>query len=102
MRCTATSPILEIDMQLDTKLSVPPQVMSRLVGDETVLLDLASGVYFGLDGVGKRIWESVAEGNSLGEAVSVIVSEYDVDEAQAKADVLEFAGNLVERGLLTQ
>ena len=33
-------------MNLDTKLSIPPQVMSRLVGDETVLLDLASGIYF--------------------------------------------------------
>ena len=87
-------------MQLDTKLSVPPQVMSRIVGDETVLLDLASGVYFGLDGVGKRIWESVEQGNSLDQAVAVIVSEYDVDEAQAQADVLEFASNLVERGLL--
>ena len=30
-------------MDLETKLSIPPQVMSRLVGDETVLLDLASG-----------------------------------------------------------
>ena len=89
-------------MQLDTKLSVPPQVMSRLVGDETVLLDLESGMYFGLDGVGKRIWESVAEGNSLGEAVSVIVSEYDVDQTQAEADVLEFVSNLVERGLLAK
>ncbi len=89
-------------MQLETKLTVPPQVMSRLVGDETVLLDLASGVYFGLDGVGQRIWESVVEGNSLAQAVAVIVSEYDVDEAQAQADVLEFAGDLVERGLLTQ
>ena len=87
-------------MQLDTKLSVPPQVMSRMVGDETVLLDLASGVYFGLDGVGKRVWESVAEGNSLDQAVAVIVSEYDVDKAQAQADVLKFASNLVERGLL--
>ena len=87
-------------MQLDTKLSVPPQVMSRIVGDETVLLDLASGVYFGLDGVGKRIWESVEQGNSLDQAVAVIVSEYDVDEAQAQADVLEFASNLLERGLL--
>ena len=87
-------------MQLDTKLSVPPQVMSRMVGDETVLLDLASGVYFGLDGVGKLIWESVEKGNSLDRAVAVIVSEYEVDEAQAQADVLEFASNLVERGLL--
>ncbi len=89
-------------MQLDSTLSIPPQVMSRLVGDETVLLDLASGVYFGLDGVGQRVWESVVEGNSLAQAVDVIVSEYDVDEAQAQADVLEFAGDLVERGLLTQ
>ena len=87
-------------MQLDAKLSVPPQVMSRMVGDETVLLDLASGVYFGVDGVAKRIWESIADGRNLGEAAAVIVSEYDVDEAQAQADVLEFASELVERGLL--
>jgi len=76
--------------------------MSRLVGDETVLLDLSSGLYFGLDGVGKRIWDSVVEGNSLAQAVAVIVSEYDVDEAQAQADVIEFASDLVERGLLAQ
>ena len=98
----STSPTLEIDMQLDAKLSIPPQVMSRLVGDETVLLDLATGVYFGLDGVGKRIWESVAEGNDLGQAVADIVAEYEVDEEQAQADVIEFASDLVTRGLLVK
>ena len=49
-------------MNLDTRLSVPPQVMSRQVGDETVLLDLASGIYFGVDGVAKLIWERIADG----------------------------------------
>ena len=91
-----------IEMTPETKLSIPPQVMSRLVDDETVLLDLASGMYFGLDGVGKRIWESVSEGDSLGHAAAIIASEYEVDEAQALADVIEFAGNLVERGLLAK
>ena len=91
---------MEPELNLDTKMSIPPHVMSRLVGDETVLLDLASGIYFGLDGVGKRIWEVVAEGLSLEETASVISSEFEVDEAQAQADVIEFAGNLVERGLL--
>ena len=86
-------------MDLETKLSIPPQVMSRLVGDETVLLDLASGVYFGLDGVGKRIWESVAVSNTLDEAVEVIVAEYKVEETQAQADVIAFANQLIERGL---
>ena len=89
-------------MDLETRLTVPPQVMTRLVGDETVLLDLASGIYFGLDGVGKRIWESVVAGNSLGQAVEVIVAEYEVDATQAEIDVLAFANQLVERGLFVK
>ncbi len=89
-------------MNPESKLSIPPQVMSRLVGDETVLLDLASGIYFGLDKVGKRIWESITEGHSLGEIAAVITAEYEVDEAQAQADVIEFASDLVERGLLSR
>jgi hypothetical protein len=89
-------------MDLDTRLSIPPKVLSRLVGDETVLLDLESGTYFGLDGVGKRIWESVGEGLTLAEIAAVIASEYEVDEAQAQADAAEFALDLVGRGLLAE
>ena len=74
--------------------------MSRPVGDETVLLDLASGMYFGLDGVGKRIWESVSGGKSLAETADAIVAEYEVGEEQARSDVIDFAKRLVERGLL--
>ncbi len=89
-------------MNLDTKLSIPPQVMSRPVGDETVLLNLESGIYFGLDNVGERIWQAVAEGQTLGKIAAVIATEYDVDEAQAQADVIEFTSDLVERGLLAR
>jgi hypothetical protein len=90
------------DINLETKLSIPPQVMSRLVEDETVLLDLASGLYFGLEGVGQTIWESLSSGQSLSETVATITAEYDVDETQAEADVVAFAGELVERGLLAK
>ena len=54
----------EIELNADTRLAIPAPVMSRLVGDETVLLDLESGMYFGLDGVGQRIWEAIAEGTA--------------------------------------
>ena len=90
----------EIELNADSRLSIPAPVMSRLVGDETVLLDLASGVYFGLDGVGKRIWESIAEGKSIGETAAIIAGEFEVDAAQAQADLVAFATDLVERGLL--
>lgn len=87
-------------MDPDTRLSVPPQVLSRLVGDETVLLDLASGLYFGLDGVGKLVWESLADGKSLAETANVVSAEYDVDAERARADVVTFVDELVARGLL--
>ncbi|MDH4073531.1 MAG: PqqD family protein [Gammaproteobacteria bacterium] len=89
-------------MKLDTPLTIPPQVMSRPVGDETVLLNLESGIYFGLDGIGRLIWESVSAGKTLGHAVQTIVGEYEVDPARAEADVLAFASDLVDRGLLAE
>ena len=76
--------------------------MSRLVDDETVILDLESGMYFGLDGVGKRIWESVAEGKTLRDIAATISSEFEVEEGQALDDIFQFTADLVERGLLAK
>ena len=90
----------ETELNADSRLSIPAPVMSRLVGDETVLLDLESGMYFGLEGVGKRIWESVADGNSLGEIAAIIAGEFEVEETQALTDLIAFASNLLERGLV--
>ena len=87
-------------INLESSFLIPQQVMSRLVGDETVLLDLSTGIYFGLDGVGKRIWENVAEGSSAGQISEIIADEYEVDDNRAQADVIEFLGELLERGLL--
>jgi hypothetical protein len=36
--------------------------MARTVGDETVILDLANGTYYGLDPVGARMWQLMSEG----------------------------------------
>ena len=89
-------------MNLEMKPTIPEQVIFREMGDEMVLLDLESGLYFGVDGVGQRIWETFAEGHNLKEAVAVVVAEYEVEEAQAQADVIAFVRNLVDRGLLTE
>ena len=91
---------MSMPINSSTSFTIPPQVMSRLVGDETVLLDLASGMYFGIDGVGRRIWESVAAGMNCGDIALAIASEYDVELDQARDDVLEFLSSLAERGLV--
>lgn len=87
-------------MNLSDSLSIPSQVMARTVGDETVILDLASGTYFGLDPVGARIWQLIGEGKTLAEICATMLDEYEVERAQLEVDLLRLTGELLERGLV--
>jgi hypothetical protein len=87
-------------MKLTDKVAIPPNVLARGVGAETVILDLESGTYFGLDPVGARIWQLLSEGKSLAEICSVIQSEYDVGAAQAQEDLVALVEELVAQGLV--
>lgn len=88
------------NMDWNSKMKVPPQVMWRAIGEETVLLNLERGLYFGLDEVGARIWELLAAEKSFPEIASVVAGEYDVNIEQVRSDLIEFIGTLVEKGLL--
>ena len=87
-------------MKLTKGVTIPPQVMARTVGDETVILDLASGTYFGLDPVGARIWQLIGEGRTLAEICATMPEEYEVEREQLEADVLRLTTELAERGLI--
>jgi hypothetical protein len=89
-------------MTLSDKLEIPEQVMARQVGEETVILDLASGTYFGLDAVGARIWQLASEGRTLAEVCAVLVEEYEVEAEQLGRDVEELANELAAHGLVRQ
>lgn len=84
----------------DLRFEVPAQVMARNVGEETVILDLASGTYFGLDAVGARFWQLAEQGRGLAEMCDQLMSEYQVDRASLEADLVQLSKELMERGLL--
>jgi hypothetical protein len=75
------------------------QVSADLEG-EAVILNLADGVYYGLDGVGARIWALLQEPRSVGELAGAVAAEYDVDPGTALADLLTLLGELAGRGLV--
>ena len=76
------------------------QVSAEVEG-EAVILNLADGVYYGLDGVGGRVWELLREPRSVGELRDAIAAEYAVDAATAEADLVTLLGDLAERRLVT-
>ena len=88
-------------MNLSDKVTIPAQVMAREVGDETVILDLANGTYHGLDRVGARIWQLMAEGQTLAQVCEVMLAEYDVTREDIERDVLALVQTLIERQLVS-
>jgi hypothetical protein len=74
--------------------------MARSVGDETVILDLATGTYFGLDPVGARIWQLMGEGKTLAEICDLMLDEYEVSREELERDTLRLAEELAAQGLV--
>ena len=90
-----------MDLQIDSKVTVHRDTMSRDVRGEQILLDLASGTYFGLEDVGARIWKEIQDGATIKQIIAAIVDEYDVDPARAEQDTLSLIHELAQRNLVS-
>jgi len=69
------------------------------LGEEAVLLNVESGVYFGLDAVGTRIWQLLIAGSSAEEIVSRMQDEYAAAPIQLETDVRAFLALLAAKKL---
>ena len=74
--------------------------MVRQIGDETVLLDLNTERYLGLDDVSSRIWQAVTADASIQSAYETLLAEYEVDPETLRKDVDDFVQELVRLGLV--
>lgn len=87
-------------MKLSDRVRVPQEVIARQVGEETVMLDLAKGAYFGLDPVGARMWQLLQEGKSLEDVRDAMAEEYEAPREDIERDLLALVDKLVADGLL--
>jgi hypothetical protein len=88
-------------MNLHQTIALSPQVISQEVAGETVLLDLESECYFGLDAVGTRIWQLIRDSGDLLTIYKTILEEYEVEEAQLLTDLEALISDASGRGLIT-
>lgn len=91
MRFTSHSCVVVSDEQVSTSL-----------GDETVILGMGDGVYYGLDAVGARVWSLLATPQRVSDLVSAITREFDVRACDCERDVLVLLDDLAERRLIRE
>jgi hypothetical protein len=77
----------------------PDMIAAEMDGD-VVMMSIERGEYFGIGGVGTRLWELVEEPRSVDDLCAAICREYEVDEGTCRRDVSAFVEELLGRGLL--
>jgi len=77
-----------------------PDVVYRDLEGEAVILDLASGTYFGLNEVGTRVWRMIDEGRDAAEIVDIVAKEYQADRGTIAQDVARLLNDLSARRLI--
>jgi hypothetical protein len=81
-------------------VAIAPDVMFRAVGDESVLLNLTTERYLGLDPIGTRMWNLLTEAPSIQSAFDSLLAEYETGPEQLRQDLEEFLGTLRGNGLI--
>jgi len=85
-------------LTLDDVLLPAPGVVSRESGDELVVVLPERGRFIVLNGTGMEVFQLVDGRRTLGESAATLAGRYDVPLERAQADVLAFAGKLLDRG----
>ncbi|HXJ06093.1 MAG TPA: PqqD family protein [Candidatus Acidoferrum sp.] len=77
-----------------------PHVLVRFLDKESVLLNLETERYFGLDEIGTRMWQLVTTAPSIDAAYRELQREFDVEPELLRLHLTELLGRLVGNGLL--
>jgi hypothetical protein len=88
------------DSLLTSRVTVPEHVVRREFADETVVLNLESGQYHGLNGTAAAMIAALAAGATPGEAARRIAGEAGVDVERVETDILALVRSLADRGLV--
>ena len=86
---------------LASRARLPEHVVYRAFEAETVLLNLDTGRYHGLNPTGGRMLEALVERErSVREAAKTVAAEYGRPLEEVVADIVPFCRDLGERGLV--
>ena len=87
---------LSVESAVRTKDDV---IFNDLQG-EVVLLNLKTGIYFGLDPVGTRAWQLIQDHGCLGPVKDAMLREYEVSAERLWEDLRDLVTRLVDHGLV--
>ncbi len=87
-------------ISLTTPFRIQDDVIFNDLQGEIVLLNLKTGIYFGLDPVGTRAWQLIQDHGRLGPVRDAMLEEYEVSAERVEEDLLDLVTELLDNGLV--
>ena len=83
-----------------SRVTIPDGVLVQVLQGESVLLNVNTENYYGLDEVGTRMWAVLSEAPSIADAVDMLLEEYEVERATLESDVDALLAELRDKKLI--
>lgn len=88
-------------MQADTLIRRNPEPLAVDMDGETVMMDMETGNYFGINSVGSCIWNALETEQRFGALVEQVRAQFEVpEEATVEADLQAFLQSMLEQKLV--
>lgn len=87
-------------ISLSTTVAHSPELVSTRIDDQTALMSVVNGAYYGMDRVGSRVWELIAEPQVVSRVVDQLLTEFEVERPTCEQHVLGFLQKLADADLL--
>ena len=87
---------------LASSVRVPEHVVYRDFPEETVMLNLDSGMYHGLNRTAARMVSTLQSSPSVAAAVDALATEFEQPRERIEDDVVSLCRTLDERGLIVR
>lgn len=84
----------------DTLLRRSPQQVSTPLGDELVIMHIASGYYYALNEIGARVWSLLEVPTTFAHLLDCLVDEYEVERQTCERDLKKILGRAIEKELV--
>jgi hypothetical protein len=84
----------------DARITVPQHVVYRGFPAETVVLNLHTGKYHGLNATAGRMLEALEQATCVRAAAAAVAEDYEQEQAVVERDMCELCRLLLDRGLI--
>lgn len=87
-------------LSLDLPLIRNPDLIAADMDGETVMMSIERGAYFGLGGIGSRLWDLLEQPTTVTDMAATICEEYSVDSETCMQDIRGFIAEMMENSLV--